>query len=383
MRIGTRLGSLAISDIRAMTIACQAKGGINLGQGVCDLPTPPPVARGAIRAIEDQLATYAHPMGIAELRQAVAQKVESFYGVAYDPNREVVITNGATGGFAASVLALCEPGDEIILFEPYYGYHLNTVLSLGLRPVLVPLRPPTWEIQREALEKAVTSRTRAIVICTPSNPGGKILSASERELLADFCESHDLIALCDEIYEHIVFDGKLHLPLQKLPKMRSRCVTMTGLSKTFSITGWRIGYLTTTAEAATRIAIAHDLLYVCSPTPLQYGALAGLIETPRSYYDELSAMYQKKRDILCQALEDVGLAPYWPTGAYYVLADVRKLGCATAREAAMKLLDEAGIAAISGSSFYQDPIGETMLRFCFAKPDDVLEEAAARLRRHV
>jgi aminotransferase len=184
-----------------------------------------------------------------------------------------------------------------------------------------------------------------------------------------------LIALCDEIYEHIVFDGKLHLPLQKLPKMRSRCVTLTGLSKTFSITGWRIGYLTTTAEAATRIAIAHDLLYVCSPTPLQYGALAGLIETPRSYYDELSAMYQKKRDILCQALEDVGLAPYWPTGAYYVLADVRKLGCATAREAAMKLLDEAGIAAISGSSFYQDPIGETMLRFCFAKPDEVLEEA--------
>lgn len=381
MRIGSRLAKLAISDIRAMTIACQAKGGINLGQGVCDLPTPEPVARGAIRAIEDHIATYAHPMGIAELRQAVARKVETLYGVSYDPSSEVVITSGATGGFAASILALCEPGDEIILFEPYYGYHLNTVLSLGLVPVLVPLVPPTWQIEREALERAVTSKTRAIVICTPSNPGGKVLSEAERELLADFCQSHNLIAFCDEIYEHIVFDGKRHLPLQQLPQMRDRCVTLTGLSKTFSITGWRIGYLTTTAEAASRIAIAHDLLYVCAPTPLQLGSLAGMIETPRPYYDELSAMYQRKRDILCSALEDAGLRPYWPAGAYYVLADVRKLGCATSRQAEMKLLDEVGIAAISGTSFYQDPVGETMLRFCFAKPDDVLSDAAARLRR--
>lgn len=381
MRIGSRLAKLAISDIRAMTIACQAKGGINLGQGVCDLPTPEPVAQGAIRAIEGHIATYAHPMGIAELRQAVARKVETLYGVSYDPSSEVVITSGATGGFAASILALCEPGDEIILFEPYYGYHLNTVLSLGLVPVLVPLVPPTWQIERQALERAVTSKTRAIVICTPSNPGGKVLSEAERELLADFCQSHNLIAFCDEIYEHIVFDGKRHVPLQQLPQMRSRCVTLTGLSKTFSITGWRIGYLTTTAEAASRIAIAHDLLYVCAPTPLQLGSLAGMIDTPRGYYDELSAMYQRKRDILCAALEDAGLRPYWPAGAYYVLADVRKLGCATSRQAAMKLLDEVGIAAISGTSFYQDPVGETMLRFCFAKPDDVLEEAAARLRR--
>jgi len=383
MRIGSRLGSLAISNIRAMTIACQAKGGINLGQGVCDLPTPPPVARGAIQAIEDEFATYAHPMGIAELRKAVATKVKTFYGVDYDPEREVVITAGATGGFAASVLALCEPGDEIILFEPYYGYHYNTVVSLGLKPVLVPLHPPTWAIDRQALERAVGSRTRAIVICAPSNPLGKVLSTKERELLADFCESHDLIAFCDEIYEHIVFDGVIHLPLQKLPKMRSRCVTLTGLSKTFSITGWRIGYLTTTAEAATRIAIAHDLLYVCAPTPLQYGALAGLIETPRTYYDELSSLYQRKREILCSALADAGLTPYVPKGAYYVLADASVLGCATSHEAAMKLLDQAGIASVSGSSFYQDPVGEKILRFCFAKPDDVLEEAAARLRRRL
>lgn len=381
MRIGSRLAKLAISDIRAMTIACQAKGGINLGQGVCDLPTPEPVARGAIRAIEGHIATYAHPMGIAELRQAVARKVETLYGVSYDPQSEVVITSGATGGFAASILALCEPGDEIILFEPYYGYHLNTVLSLGLVPVLVPLVPPTWQIDRQALERAVTSKTRAIVICTPSNPGGKVLSESERELLADFCQSYNLIAFCDEIYEHIVFDGKRHLPLQQLPQMRSRCVTLTGLSKTFSITGWRIGYLTTTAEAASRIAIAHDLLYVCAPTPLQLGSLTGMLETPRAYYDELSAMYQRKRDILCSALTDAGLHPYWPAGAYYVLADVRKLGCATSRQAAMKLLDEVGIAAISGTSFYQDPVGETMLRFCFAKSDDALVEAACRLRR--
>lgn len=380
MRIGSRLGSLAISDIRAMSLLCAQKGGINLGQGVCDLPTPPPVARGATEAIATDKAIYAPPAGLEPLRAAVAQKIERSYGLSYAADSEIVITSGATGGFAAAVLALCEPGDEVILFEPYYGYHLNTLLALGIKPVLVPLVPPSWRINREALEAAVTERTRAIVVCTPSNPAGKVLTVAELDLIADLCTGHDLIAFTDEIYEHIVFDGNQHVPLASRPGMRSRAVSISGLSKTFSITGWRVGYLTAPAEAASRITTAHDLLYVCSPTPLQYGAIAGLLESPPSYFAELSASYQKKRDVLCKALEAAGLTPYWPSGAYYVLCDARKLGCEMAQQAAWALLDRIGVASVSGSSFYRDPVGETILRFCFAKSDDVLEEAARRIR---
>jgi aminotransferase len=217
-------------------------------------------------------------------------------------------------------------------------------------------------------------------VCTPSNPAGKVLSVSELDLIADLCTSHDLIAFTDEIYEHIVFDGKEHVPLASRPGMRSRSISISGLSKTFSITGWRVGYPTAPAEATSRITTAHDLLYVCAPTPLQYGAIAGLLESPPEYFAELSASYQKKRDVLCTALKDAGLTPYWPAGAYYVLCDARKLGCVTAKEAALKLLDTVGIASISGASFYRDPVGETILRFCFAKSDEVLDEAARRLR---
>lgn len=381
MRIGSRLGSLVISDIRAMSLLCaQRPDGINLGQGVCDLPTPPPVARGATEAIAADKAIYAPPAGIDALRAAVAGKIERSYGLTYDPSSEVVITSGATGGFAASVLALCEPGDEVILFEPYYGYHLNTLLALGMKPVLVPLVPPDWRIEPDALEAAISDRTRAVVVCTPSNPAGKVLKLSELDLIADLCTSHDLIAFTDEIYEHIVFDGREHVPLASRPGMRSRAISISGLSKTFSITGWRVGYLTAPPEAASRITTAHDLLYVCAPTPLQHGAVAGLLESPPEYFTELSASYQKKRDVLCTALNDAGLTPYWPAGAYYVLCDARKLGCATAKEAALKLLDKVGIASISGTSFYRDPVGETILRFCFAKSDDALQEAARRLR---
>lgn len=380
MRIGERMAALAISDIRAMTLRCQAVNGINLGQGVCDMPTPPPVAAGAMQAITDHKATYAAPSGIDLLRKAVAGKIARDYGQTYDPDSEIVISSGATGGFAAAVLALCQPGDEIILFEPYYGYHLNTIIAFGLTPVLVPVSPPDWRIDPERLARAVTAKTRAIVVCTPSNPSGKVMSVAELDMLADFCESHDLIAFTDEIYEHIVFDGTKHVPLATRKGMRERSVTVSGLSKTFSITGWRVGYVTAPVAAAQRITVAHDLLYVCSPTPLQLGALSGL-GMAQSYFTELSALYQRKRDILCSALSDAGLHPYVPAGAYYVLCDVRKLGCETSRAAAYKLLDEVGIAAIAGSSFYRDPVGETLLRFCFAKPDDVLEDAAARLRR--
>ena len=379
MKLGTRLASLVISDIRSMSRECDAVGGINLGQGICDLPTPLPVADAARDAITQNRVIYTAPEGILPLRVAIREKIRRTYGLEYDAQSEIVVTSGATGGFAAACLSLFDPGDEIILFEPYYGYHLNTILSLGLTPVLVPTRPPGWEIDFEALGRAVTPRTRAVVVCTPANPNGKVWTASELDRLAALLEQHDLLAITDEIYEHILFDGQAHVPLATRGRARERTVTISGLSKTFAITGWRVGYLTAPAELARRITITHDLLYVCAPTPLQHAVVAGL-GMPESYYDDMARSYAKKRDILCSALADAGLTPHVPRGAYYVLADIRRLGEPTAKAAAMKLLERTRIASVPGTSFYRDPVGETLSRFCFAKEDDVLEEAARRLR---
>jgi len=382
MRIGRRLESLVISDIRAMSRKCDAVGGINLGQGICDLPTPPPVADGARNAITANRVVYTAPEGILPLRQAIARKVERLYGLTYDPASEVVVTSGATGGFAAACLALFDPADEVILFEPYYGYHLNTVLTFGLSPVLVPTKPPAWSFDRDALRNAVTDKTRAIVVCTPSNPSGKVFTNEELDFIATLAEERDLIVITDEIYEHILFGDKRHVPLATRGRARERTVTLSGFSKTFAITGWRLGYLTAPAELARRITVTHDLLYVCAPTPLQHAMIPGL-EMSDAYYREMTASYTTKRGILCDALADAGLTPYVPDGAYYVLADIRKLqsgGASTSRAAADLLLEKTRVASVPGSSFYRDPVGETLSRFCFAKDEDVLVEAAKRLR---
>jgi len=379
MRIGSRLGSLVVSDIRAMTRACDAVGGINLGQGICDLPTPPTVADGAIDAIRTNKVVYTAPEGIAPLREAVAAKVSRRYGLSYDPASEVVVTSGATGGFAAACMALFEPGDQVVLFEPYYGYHLNMAIALGLEPVLVPMMPPDWRFDADAFAKAITPRTRGVILCTPANPSGKIWSRDEPDALTRICAERDLITVTDEIYEHILFDGNEHVPLATRPGARERTVTLSGFSKTFAVTGWRLGYLTAPPELARRITIAHDLLYVCAPTPLQHAMVAAL-SMPEGYYTQMTADYARKRDILCSALADAGLTPYVPQGAYYVLADMRKLGAPNAKAAAMALLERTKIASVPGTSFYRNPVGETLSRFCFAKDFDVLEEAARRLR---
>jgi len=379
MQIGQRLGSLVVSDIRAMSRACDAVGGINLGQGVCDLPTPPPVARAASGAIDASVAMYTAPEGILPLRQAIAKDLDKRFALSVDPASEVVVTSGATGAFAATCLALLDPGSEVILFEPYYGYHLNTIIAMGLVPVLVPTRPPAWDFDRDAFIRAIGPRTRAVVLCTPSNPSGKVWNTEELDWLADAIDAHDLIAITDEIYEHIVFDGHAHVPLSTRKNARKNTISISGFSKTFAVTGWRVGYLTAPPEAARRIVVAHDLLYVCAPTPLQHAMVAGL-EMPDEYFRGIGASYQRKRDILCGALVDAGLRPYVPRGAYYVLADIRRLGLSTSKAAAMVLLDKLKIASVPGTSFYRDAVGETMCRFCFAKDDDVLEEAARRIR---
>jgi len=378
MRIARRLQDLAQSDIRRMTRECERVHGINLGQGICDLPTPPLVRDGAIAAIRENRSTYSFAEGARELRDAIARKLQRDNGLSADPVSEICVTVGASGAYAAAVNALLDPGDGILLFEPYYGYHLNAATVAGLVPEFVTLTPPDFALSEDALEAAVTSRTRAVVICTPGNPSGKMFSAAELAILARVARRRDLLVVTDEIYEYIRYDGRPHVSPASLPGLRDRTITIMGLSKTFSITGWRLGYTVAPQEMTAAITLVNDLYFVCAPTPLQLGAARGF-EAPASYFQELQSGYQRKRDLICAALREARLDPIVPEGAYYVLADCARLGFATSRQAAMHVLETAGVASVPGSAFYRGAEGEKLLRFCFAKDDDVLAEACRRL----
>ncbi len=379
MRIAKRLSTLAQSDIRRMTRECDRVGGINLGQGICDLPTPELVREGAIEAIRRNRSTYSLAEGAPELREAIAKKLARDNGLTADPATEICVTVGASGAYACAIHALLDPGDGILLFEPYYGYHLNAALVAGLVPQFVTLKAPSFALDEAALEAAVTPATRAVVVCTPGNPSGKMFSRAELEALARVAQKHDLLIITDEIYEYIRYDGRPHISPASIPGLRERTVTIMGLSKTFSITGWRLGYAVAPEPLLKVMTLVNDLDYVCAPTPLQLGAAAGF-NAPQSYFDELQSGYQQKRDLICAALSTAGLTPVVPQGAYYVLADCSALGKPTAREAAMDLLERTRVASVPGSAFYRGDVGESLLRFCFAKDDDVLAEACNRLR---
>jgi aminotransferase len=368
------------SEIRSMTVECDRVGGVNLAQGVCDTELPAPVARRAIEAIHEGYNIYTRLDGVAPLREAIARKLQRDNGLTVDPEGEVLVTSGATGGLYAAALALLDPGDEVILFEPFYGYHLNTLLALRVKPVAVPLEMGTWALDLDRLRSTITPKTRAVIINTPANPCGKVFSRAELEAIAELAEQHDLFVFTDEIYEYFVFDGTKHVSPATLPGMAERTITISGLSKTFSITGWRVGYLAADRRWLGSIGYFHDLTYVCSPSPFQYGAAAGLMELPPSFYEGLSAEYQAKRDQLCSALTDAGLTPSIPSGAYYVLADVSRLPGANAKEKARTLLRESKVAAVAGTAFFTGGRGENLLRFCFAKRDEDLQRACDLLR---
>lgn len=372
------------SEIRAMSVECDRVGGLNLAQGICDTELPEVVAAGAIDAIRAGLNIYTRLDGIALLRHAIAAKLASHNGLVADPDSQILVTNGATGALYASLLALLNPGDEVILFEPFYGYHVSTLLSLRMAPVIVPLNTPGWELDLDLLRKAITSRTRAILINTPANPSGKVFDLAELQAIADIAIEHDLFVFSDEIYEYFLYDGVTHISLATLPGMAERTITISGLSKTFSITGWRIGYLVTAPQWISAIGYFHDLTYVCAPAPLQQGAAAGLLKLGETaFYRELSTTYQDKRDQLCRALATAGLVPHIPTGAYYVLADASRVDGITAREKARTLLHRTGVAAVAGSAFFRPGRGENLLRFCFGKKPHDLGRACVQLQTQV
>jgi aminotransferase len=384
LRLSELAPTFVQSEIRAMNVACSAVQGINLAQGVCDTDPPHPVVEAAMAAIAGGQNIYTRLEGITPLREALAQKLANFNGLRVDPETQILVTSGATGAMFCALQALLNPGDDCLILEPFYGYHILTLRSQRINPVVVPLEAGTWALDIDRLRAAVTPRTRAIILNSPGNPSGKVFTLDELKQLAEFAQEHDLIVFTDEMYEYFLYEGAKHLSIGALPGMDERTITISGFSKTFSVTGWRLGYLTAHPRWIPAIGNFHDLTYICAPAPLQHGVAAGLLQLPESFYTDMAAEYQAKRDQICASLSRAGLTPSVPNGAYYVLADASRVPGANAKEKARRLLAEIGIAMVAGSAFFSTDAkgvngGDHLLRFCYAKKQDALDEACHRL----
>ncbi|MBM2815995.1 MAG: aminotransferase class I/II-fold pyridoxal phosphate-dependent enzyme [Ignavibacteria bacterium] len=376
-----RLDKIIQSEIRNMSIECERVGGINLSQGISNLKLSDIVKTGAFEAVEEGINYYTRYDGVQELRNAIAEKAFKYNGIECHPDKNIIVSGGATGAFYCACLALMEPGDEVIIFEPYYGYHINTLYAAALKPVYVEMTPPDWSFRIEDLERAITPKTRAIMINTPANPSGKIFSRDELLLIGKFCDKHDLIIFTDEIYEYFLYDGNQHISPASLTELKKRTITISGYSKTFSITGWRIGYLICDESLHDTIGYVNDLIYVCAPSPLQYGVAKGIRELGDEFYQGLQTRFAKKRELVCSTLNEIGLTPYVPQGSYYTLCDISSLPGKTGKEKVMFLLEETGVACVPGEAFFSSDKADQIARFCFAKDDEILEEACIRLKK--
>ncbi|HTG84076.1 MAG TPA: aminotransferase class I/II-fold pyridoxal phosphate-dependent enzyme [Gemmatimonadales bacterium] len=382
MHIARRTISFRESVIRGMTRLANQHGAINLAQGFPDFPAPELLKEAAARAIRDNVNQYAITWGARRLREAVAKKYSDWYGLSVDPEAEVTVTCGATEAMAATLMAIVDPGDEVIVFEPFYENYGPDAILCDARPVFVS-QAPGQALDLERLAAAFTDRTRAIVVNTPANPTGRVLTSSELEGIARLCERFKAWAVTDEIYEHILYEGK-HIPLATLPGMRERTVTISGASKTFSITGWRIGTIMAPAGVTDAIRKVHDFLTVGAPAPLQE-ALAVAMETlGPEYYHGLADDYRRRRELLWNGLNRAGFKSVRPEGAYYILCDFSALSDLPDTEFARQLVVEKGVASVPGSSFFSRPeLGRHLVRFAFCKTDSVLEAAARKLSNHV
>jgi aminotransferase len=367
------------SVIREMTRLANLHGAVNLSQGFPDFPAPEEVKEAARRAVASDVNQYAITWGARPLRQAIARKFERLYGVPVDPEREVTVTCGSTEAMIATLLAVLNPGDEIVAFEPFYeNYGPDAILS-GAVPRFVRLRPPDWSFDPGELAAAFSDKTRAIIVNTPQNPTGKVFRREELETIAELCRRHDALAVTDEIYEHILYDGAVHVAMASLPGMAERTITINGMSKTYSVTGWRVGWAIAPPVLSNAIRKVHDFLTVGAAAPLQEaGALA--LDLPASYYDSLARGYDARRQRLIPILERAGFRVYRPGGAYYVMTEIGGLGWDDDVAFARHLVEEVGVAVVPGSSFYQDPAhGRGQVRFAFCKKEETLAEAEKRL----
>ncbi len=380
MHTARRTHGFTESVIRGMTRLANAHGAINLAQGFPNFPCPEILKEAAARAVRADLNQYAITWGSQRLRQAVARKYGDWYGLEVDPEAEVTVTCGATEAMASVLLALVDPGEEVVVLEPFYENYGPDAILCGGKPVYVPLAPD-GPLDLDRLAAAFSDRTRAIVVTTPANPSGRVLSREELDGIAALCIRHDACAVTDEIYEHILFEGR-HLPIATLPGMRERTVTISGYSKTFAITGWRIGTVVAPAPLTDAIRKVHDFLTVGAPAPLQDAVAAGLESLPRAYYQEMAEAYRRRRDLLVGALRAAGFRCTPPQGAYYVLADYSAHSDLEDVAFARELVVRHGLACVPGSSFHAAPDPRRRLvRFAFCKTDDVLAQAAERLAR--
>jgi aminotransferase len=369
------------SVIREMTRLAQLHGAVNLSQGFPDFPAPEEVKEAARRAVAADINQYAITWGARPLRRAIAAKFESLYGVPVDPEREVTVTCGSTEAMIAALLAVLDPGDEVVVFEPFYeNYGPDAILS-GAQPRFVRLRPPSWSFDPDELARAFSARTRAVIVNTPNNPTGKVFTRAELDTIAEHCRRHDALAITDEIYEHILYDGAAHVPMAALPGMAERTITINGMSKTYSVTGWRVGWAIAPPVLTAAIRKVHDFLTVGAAAPLQEaGALA--LALPESYYRELARAYAVRRDRLLAILERAGFVAHRPAGAYYVMTETAALGWDDDVAFARHLIETVGVAVVPGSSFYQEARdGRCQVRFAFCKKEETLAEAERRLSR--
>jgi len=368
------------SVIRGMSIEAARHGAVNLAQGMPDFPAPAEIKAAACRAIEADVNQYAITWGAADLRAAISEHAGWHLGLDVDPETEITVTCGSTEAMLVALLSIINPGDEVILSEPFYENYWPDCVLAGATPRFVPFRPPGWTFDADELAAAFNDKTKAIVLCNPDNPTGKVLTRDELEQVAALCRKWDVIAITDEIYEHILFDGRPHIALASLDGMRERTVTIGGMSKTYSVTGWRIGTMIAAPNLTPAFRRVHDYVSIGAAAPLQAaGAVA--YRLPRDYYDRLAADYQTRRDRLCGALLEVGFDLELPQGAYYVMAGIDAFGATDDVAFARHLVREVGVAVVPGSSFFQDKsLGRGYVRFCFCKRDETLNLAIERLK---
>ncbi len=376
-----RVAEFKESVIREMTRLALKHGAVNLAQGFPDFAAPHDLKLAAQEAIAQDVNQYAITWGSTPFREAIQHYYRRFYQLEIDPQREITVCCGATEGMIASLLALLNPGDEVILFEPFYeNYWPDSQLS-GAVCRHVTLRPPDWTFDPDELKAAFTKRTRAVILNTPNNPTGRVFSLEEIKQIAQLCDEHDCLLITDEIYEHIVFDGERHVPPITLPGMRDRCVLVNSLSKTFSVTGWRVGWVIAPPELTASIRKVHDFLTVGAAAPLQQAGVTAL-RFADSYFAELARNYQIKRDTLIHTLKMVGFVTYTPKGAYYVLCEIDGFGFKDDLAFCRHLIERIGVAVVPGSSFFFEPSGGAhLIRFCFAKKPETLEAAGERLSK--
>jgi aminotransferase len=379
--VSKKIGLFPESAIRDMSELADRIGAVNLAQGSPDFPAPVSVKRAGAKAINDDHNQYEITIGYPKLREAIAAKMKRFNGITADPDENVTVVCGSTEGIADAMMALTDPGDRVIIPEPFYENYIPSTILSGARATHFRMREPDFRLAEEDLKRAFSTRPKAILLNTPNNPTGRVFSKEELRVVADLCEDYNVVAITDEIYEYIVYDGKQHVSLASIGDMSDRTVTISGLSKTFSITGWRLGYVVAEKSLTKAIRMVHDYSTVCAPTPLQRAATVAL-GLPDSYYRSLAKTYDKKRMFLLNALEELGFECPRPEGAYYIFADFRELSKLDDYEFAADFARTVGVAVVPGSSFYANREGgKSRVRFTFTKKDKTLQEAVKRMRK--